>query len=117
MSRRFAPIVFATCAAVALLLSTSGLRAAPDHSSPKLAVFVVVDQMRADYVDRFQGEWTGGFKRLLREGAWFRRAAYPYLTTVTCAGHATVSTGAYPHVHGIIQNVWWDRERAKPLPC
>lgn len=107
----------AACAALALLLSTPRLHAAPATSSPKLAVIVVVDQMRADYVDRFQGEWTGGFKRLLREGAWFRRAAYPYLTTVTCAGHATVSTGAYPHVHGIIQNVWWDREAAKPLPC
>ena len=80
---------------------------------PKLAVILVVDQMRADYVDRFQGDWTGGLKRWSTQGAWFQRAAYPYLTTVTCAGHATMSTGAFPHTHGIFQNAWWDRERAQ----
>ncbi|MGC2464305.1 MAG: hypothetical protein WA517_03850, partial [Candidatus Acidiferrum sp.] len=39
---------------------------------PKLVVMLVVDQMRADYVDKFQGQWTGGLKRLVEEGAWFR---------------------------------------------
>ena len=33
--------------------------------------------MRADYVDRFQGEWTGGLKRMVTQGAWFQQAAYP----------------------------------------
>ena len=42
---------------------------------PKLVVMLVVDQMRADYVDKFQGQWTGGLKRLVEEGAWFREAA------------------------------------------
>jgi hypothetical protein len=27
---------------------------------PKLVVLLVVDQMRGDYVDKFQGQWTGG---------------------------------------------------------
>ena len=82
---------------------------------PKLAVILVVDQMRADYVDRFQGGWTGGLKRMVSEGAWFSEAAYPYLTTVTCAGHATISTGSFPHVHGIFQNNWWDRDLKKQV--
>jgi len=38
---------------------------------------IVVDQMRGDYVDKFRGQWTGGLKRLVEEGAWFRDAAYP----------------------------------------
>ena len=80
------------------------------RARPKLAVLIVVDQMRADYVDRFKGDWTGGLKRLVTQGAWFQRAAYPYLTTVTCAGHASVGTGAFPHTHGIFQNAWWDRD-------
>ena len=83
----------------------------------KLAVIVVVDQMRADYVDRFRGDWTGGLKRMVSDGAWFSNAAYPYLTTVTCAGHATVATGAYPRTHGVIQNAWWDRESGKQIAC
>src|SRR5882724_4908981 len=73
--------------------------------------------MRADYVDRFNAEWTSGLKRMVTQGAWFQQAAYPYLTTVTCAGHATVSTGSFPHVHGVFQNAWWDREARKLMPC
>ena len=25
----------------------------------------------------------------MTDGAWFRQAAYPYVNTVTCAGHAS----------------------------
>src|SRR6185312_11516834 len=92
-------------------------RAQPSAARPKLAVLIMVDQMRADYVDRFKGDWTHGLKRLVTQGAWFRHAAYPYLTTVTCAGHATASTGAFPRVHGIIQNQWWDRDRRQMTTC
>ncbi len=65
-------------------------------AKPKLVVLLVVDQMRGDYVDKFLGQWTGGLKRLVEEGAWFRDAAYPYAATETCVGHATISTGAFP---------------------
>jgi predicted AlkP superfamily pyrophosphatase or phosphodiesterase len=73
--------------------------------------------MRADYVDRFETDWTGGLKRLVSGGARFTNAAYPYLTTITCAGHATIATGTFPHTHGIIQNTWWDRERGRSMTC
>ena len=84
---------------------------------PKLVVMLVVDQMRADYVDKFQGQWTGGLKRLVEEGAWFREAAYPYAATETCVGHSTISTGAFPATHGMISNEWWDREQQKGVTC
>ena len=87
------------------------------EAAPKLVVLVVVDQMRADYVERFHDDWSSGLRRLVDDGAWFTRAAYPYLTTVTCAGHATVSTGAYPHTHGVFANTWFDRERSAVIPC
>ena len=86
-------------------------------SPPRLVVFLVVDQMRGDYVDRFRSDWTRGLKRLLDQGAWFSRAAYPYLSTVTCAGHATVSTGAFPRTNGIVQNAWYDRDSGRPVTC
>jgi predicted AlkP superfamily pyrophosphatase or phosphodiesterase len=85
--------------------------------APKLIVLLVVDQMRADYVDKFQHQWTGGLHRLVTAGAWFRQAEYPYFGTVTCAGHATISTGSYPSTHGMIQNRWWDRDRQAELAC
>jgi len=73
--------------------------------------------MRADYVEKFRGQWTGGLKRLVEEGAWFRDAAYPYAATETCVGHATISTGALPATHGMISNEWFDRELQKTMTC
>jgi len=84
---------------------------------PKLVVILVVDQMRGDYVDKFQDRWTGGLHRLIASGAWFRQTDYPYFTTVTCAGHATISTGSLPFVHGMIGNSWWDRGARKEVAC
>ena len=96
--------------------AVSVLLAAADPP-PKLVVLMVVDQMRADYIDRFHDDWSSGLRRLVDSGARFTEAAYPYLTTVTCAGHATISTGAYPHVHGIFANTWFDREHNVIIPC
>jgi predicted AlkP superfamily pyrophosphatase or phosphodiesterase len=93
------------------------VRKAEKPTRPKLVVLLVVDQMRGDYVDKFRGQWSGGFKRLLREGAWFRSAAYPYAATETCPGHATISTGSFPLSHGMVANAWWDREQQKMVTC
>ena len=86
-------------------------------AKPKLVVLLVVDQMRADYVDKFLPQWTGGLKRLVEEGAWFRDAAYPYAATETCVGHSTISTGAFPATHGMVANAWWDRKEQKMVTC
>lgn len=105
-------------ALVALLLSPSPLVGQRGTTArPRLVVVLVVDQMRADYVDRFQRDWSGGLKRIFTKGARFTSAAYPYLATYTCAGHATIATGAFPHVHGIFQNAWYDRERGGNMTC
>src|SRR5215831_12425214 len=90
--------------------------AAPDRT-PRLIVVLMVDQFRADYVDRFQQQWSHGLKRLVTDGAWFRGAAYPYANTVTCAGHASVATGSVPATHGFILNSWWDRETGANVTC
>ena len=84
---------------------------------PKLLVLLVVDQFRADYVETYGGQWSGGLRRLIDNGAWFTEAAYPYLNTVTCAGHATIATGAYPSTHGMISNSWWDRALSQSVRC
>jgi predicted AlkP superfamily pyrophosphatase or phosphodiesterase len=95
----------------------SSARPAKTPVKPKLVVLLVVDQMRADYVDKFRFQWTGGLKRLVEEGAWFRDAAYPYAATETCVGHATISTGAFPSTHGMVANAWWDRKTQKVMTC
>lgn len=92
-------------------------RSSQSVNKPKLVVLIVVDQMRADYVDKFRFQWTGGFKRLVTEGAWFRDAAYPYAATETCVGHATISTGAFPSTHAMVANAWWERAQQKMVTC
>jgi predicted AlkP superfamily pyrophosphatase or phosphodiesterase len=122
------PILFpaSSCAIIALLLAAAVLTPAkaqqhrPQARSldkPKLVVLIVVDQMRGDYVDKFRSQWTGGLRRLIDEGAWFRDAAYGYAATETCVGHATISTGAFPATHGMIANSWWDRGAQKMVTC
>lgn len=85
--------------------------------TPALVVVLVVDQMRRDYIEDYGGAWKGGLRRLLDEGAWFTNAAYPYLTTLTCPGHATIATGSLPATHGIISNQWWDRGSQQLISC
>ena len=103
---------------LAVVVLASGAEPARSQAAaPRLIVVVVVDQMRADYLFEFGRHWRRGFRTLLAEGAVFENAAYPYLKTVTCAGHATIATGTFPRTHGIIDNVWWDREGAALVDC
>lgn len=102
--------------AVALICSLASVSAkAPKR--PKLVVILVVDQMRADYVDRFGATWHGGLHRLMTDGARFTNANYPYANTVTCAGHSTISTGDFPSTHGMIANDWYQRDTASHVTC
>jgi predicted AlkP superfamily pyrophosphatase or phosphodiesterase len=95
----------------------AAINPSPAPAKPKLVVLLVVDQMRGDYVDKFLPQWTGGLKRLVEEGAWFRDAAYPYAATETCVGHSTISTGSFPATHGMVANAWWDRQEQKMVTC
>lgn len=114
LSRRFIPglLLAALVAAAASLLATQ-----PAATGPSLLVIVVVDQMRSDYLTRLGSRFTGGFRRLLDEGAIFDENYYPYLNTVTCAGHATIGTGSLPRTHGAILNQWYDRAQARMRTC
>ncbi len=106
----------------ALLLALVTLLAAadpqtPSPARPRLVVVVVVDQMRSSYLTEYGTQWSAGLRRLMQEGAWFTEAAYPYMNTVTCAGHATIATGTFPYRHGIVSNEWWDRESGRDVVC
>jgi predicted AlkP superfamily pyrophosphatase or phosphodiesterase len=99
------------------LLACMGSPAAAEVTRPRLVVIISVDQFRGDYVDRYGHQWTRGLRRLFDRGAYFPLTAFPYMNTVTCAGHATISTGTFPATHGIPLNAWWDREQGKQMSC
>ena len=87
------------------------------ETQPKLAVSIVVDQMRADYLSRFASLYTGGFKRLISEGQVFRNGHYTHSPTYTGPGHAVVYTGTDPSGNGIIANDWYDPALGRSVYC
>lgn len=92
------------CLGLLLLLVSIGA-AAP--AAPRLAVLISVDQMRADYLERFRPYFgPDGFNRFQREGLVFTQAHYRHAVTKTGPGHATMMTGVSARAHGIIGNEW-----------
>ena len=91
---------------------------------PKLILVVVIDQMRADYLTRFESRFQsttvknpGGFKYLMAQGAYFPMAEYDVLQSMTCPGHAMLLTGAHPTMNGIVLNEWYDKVSRKTVYC
>ena len=78
--------------------------AVPPRPPPRLAVVLVVDQMRADYLDRFRPILSHGLLRLRNSGQRFTNARHMHAVTNTGPGHATLSTGTHPARHGIVSN-------------
>jgi predicted AlkP superfamily pyrophosphatase or phosphodiesterase len=85
---------------------------------PKLVVGIVVDQMKMEYLYRFESDFSeNGFKRLMNKGYTFHNAHYNYMPTYTAPGHASVYTGTTPSMHGIVSNEWFHRTLKKEVYC
>ncbi len=103
--------------AVLVLPATPLAQASAYDAHPKLVIILVVDQFRADYLDRYRADFKGrGFRLFLDHGAYFEDCYYDYANTKTAPGHATLATGAYTDGHGISSNEWWDLTRNKQRP-
>ncbi len=101
---------------VALLFPLAASAAAPGvvRGKPKLALVVVVDQLRRSDLERLGPQLTGGFRRLLDQGARID-GHYGQQNTYTAPGHALVLSGSYGYLNGIIQNKYFDRASGKSL--
>src|SRR5215472_16682229 len=84
---------------------------------PKLIVILIVDQMRADYLERFSEHETGGLHFFNTRGAKFVNANYEHMPTETCLGHSVLLSGRDPVHTGIVANDWYDRESGKMSYC
>jgi predicted AlkP superfamily pyrophosphatase or phosphodiesterase len=89
--------------AVALLL-TAMPACAQNQKTPDLVVLITVDQLRQDYLVRYRDQFTGGFKRMLDQGAVFTNAFHDHAVTETAVGHASLLSGRFPRSVGIISN-------------
>lgn len=84
------------------------------HKQPKLILQITVDALRGDLPNRFNkvlGE--GGFRYLMNHGLHYTNAHYQHANTETIVGHASLATGTIPAAHGMVGNVWFDREQGR----
>lgn len=85
---------------------------------PKLVVGIVIDQMRWDYLYRFEKLYgPDGFKRILSQGYSFENTLIPYTPTYTAPGHTCVYTGSVPAIHGIVGNDWFEKSIDRGMYC
>jgi predicted AlkP superfamily pyrophosphatase or phosphodiesterase len=87
-----------------------------EDGRPTLVVFVIVDQLRGDLLNRYASVFTGGIKRLMDDGLNFSNALHDHAQTETSPGHATISTGVYPTRAGVPSNVWREGEGTDQHP-
>jgi len=100
--------------AVLLIVGSNLFAQNQTKAKPKLVVGIVVDQMRYDYLKRFDNKYgPNGFKRLLAKGYSLNNTHYNYIPTYTAVGHTSIYTGTTPSYHGIISNNWYDKYTKK----
>lgn len=88
--------------------------AEPGTTDIRLVLQITVDGLRGDLLDRYRvGFDEGGFNSLLGRGIVYTNAHYSHANTETIVGHATLATGTFPSLHGMVGNVWFDREAAE----
>jgi predicted AlkP superfamily pyrophosphatase or phosphodiesterase len=109
MTRNLTSMIRSTSLATAVLATAVACAAAQQparqtNTKPALVVFITIDQMRADYFDRFGGQFTGGLKRLREGGAFFMNGSHDHGITETAPGHASTMSGRFPVHTGIVMN-------------
>ncbi|WP_418263191.1 alkaline phosphatase PafA [Flavobacterium faecale] len=101
-----------------LLLTITLFNQINAQERPKLVVGIVVDQMKMEYLYRFQDDFSeNGFKRLMNGGYVFQNMHFNYMPTYTGPGHASIYTGTTPSIHGILANDWFDKSVGKSRYC
>ncbi|MCE2572652.1 alkaline phosphatase family protein [Motilimonas eburnea] len=99
-------------ATIALLFSSISL--ATPNNQPKLVLQITVDGLRGDLLQRYQHNFKAdGFRYLMEQGTHYTNAHYQHTNTETIVGHVSLATGAPPSVHGMVGNVWYDRQQAR----
>jgi predicted AlkP superfamily pyrophosphatase or phosphodiesterase len=106
--------IFISC----LILLTISTAYSQEIDRPKLVVGIVIDQMRYDYLNKYEKYYgEDGFKRIMKGGSNFTFTHYNYVPTYTGPGHASIYTGSVPYYNGIISNDWYSRKSRSFVNC
>ena len=79
---------------------------------PRLAVLIIIDQFRYDFLQRFEDLYVeDGFRRFMDHGAWMQDARFSHVHASTSPGHSVITSGTYAHKTGMVNNWWYNRSR------
>jgi hypothetical protein len=107
----YTSVLVACCGLACAVNGREGTSADGSPRPVRLILQITVDGLRADLLSRYGDRFgDGGFRALMDRGAVYSNAHYEHANTETVVGHATLATGAPPSEHGMIGNVWFDRE-------
>ena len=121
-SRPTLPIPSTPLMSVFLCLFLGSCTASPPQegldpgSQPRLVLQITVDQLRGDLPFRHYHQFgEGGFRYLMEQGTVYRDAHHAHANTETVVGHVTLATGAHPSAHGMVGNLWFDRDAGRTV--
>ncbi|MFQ6612022.1 MAG: alkaline phosphatase family protein [Fidelibacterota bacterium] len=85
------------------------------EEKPRLIVFISVDQLVPDLLDKYDPLFKGGYHWFRQHGENYANTYHEHGYTTTGAGHFVLASGQYPGPHGIIGNNWYDRKLRKSV--
>jgi len=89
-----------------------------EQHKPKVILGIVVENMRPDYIQRYWNKFgEDGFKKLYTNGAVCNNVHLTQHVQNYATGTATLFTGVYPSVHGIVNKTWYDRLKEIEIEC
>ncbi len=104
--------------AISTFMEIFGQGAYVPPEKPRLIVGIVVEQLRYDQIEKFRSRLSeNGIRKLLNEGTYFQNASFEYMLTQSSPGHATISTGTEPSLHGITSDNWYLPLRNELIYC
>lgn len=110
------PLLWSLLTAFAVLSPAAAVAAGSEP--PRVVVNILIDQLRADYMNAFMSLYgQDGFVRLLKEGRVYSHAEYPHARPDRASAAATLATGTTPYNHGIVGLRWLDRATLRPVWC
>jgi predicted AlkP superfamily pyrophosphatase or phosphodiesterase len=111
MNRCYRGSLVSLAFAMIFVIGSTARGTAEEIKKPRLILQITVDQLRGDLPRRYYDRLgDGGFRYLMEKGTVYRNAHHRHANTETIVGHTTLATGADPAAHGMIGNVWLDRE-------
>ena len=101
---------------LAIALGISLNLKANTSETPKMVVSIVVDQLRADYMEKYMHLYgEDGFKKLLSDGRVYSNGYYSHAAPDRSSAVASIYSGTTPYYHGISGNRFLERKTLRVL--